>query len=211
MFNLFNKKKGHSTKWEIELISKIFNSIGDDFTYIKNQLNDGLIKSVKKVNTPVPNYYKFLFDVNILNKYENKKGRYFCIHGVTVFDNQLNRNVEIQINVSFGIVLGFFVLGAKEIVPNLDRIDINNYRIKYFDEQGIDILTKLLNKEEIKFINPSDVYEIILNGKKYYHLKDMEDGDFIGIDIEKNAYKIIHDPFEITILEKKLIDVLTTL
>ncbi|MEY3451193.1 MAG: hypothetical protein RL711_1019, partial [Bacteroidota bacterium] len=47
-----------------------------------------------------------------------------------------------------------------------------------------------------------------LKGKTYYHLKDIEDGDFLGIDIHKNIYKITHDPFEINLQKNELINVL---
>lgn len=44
----------------------------------------------------------------------------------------------------------------------------------------------------------------------YYHIYDLKDGDgdFIGIDEKKNVYKITHDPYEITLLEKTLIELL---
>jgi hypothetical protein len=43
-----------------------------------------------------------------------------------------------------------------------------------------------------------------LRGSLYYHLRDLEDGDFIGIDADKIIYKITHDPFEIIPLNETL-------
>ena len=45
-----------------------------------------------------------------------------------------------------------------------------------------------------------------LNGKTYYHVQDITDGDgdFIGIDADKNVYEFRHDPFEITLLTEPL-------
>jgi hypothetical protein len=48
------------------------------------------------------------------------------------------------------------------------------------------------------------VYEVILNGNVYFHIQDLEDGDFIGIDENKAFYKITHDPFEITKIDTSL-------
>ena len=44
--------------------------------------------------------------------------------------------------------------------------------------------------------------------KEYFHIKDLEDGDFIGIDERKVVYKITHDPMEVKALDKKIMDVL---
>lgn len=51
-------------------------------------------------------------------------------------------------------------------------------------------------------INENDIYAISLNGKEYYHLKELEDGDFIGIDKDNKIYKITHDPYMIQELER---------
>ena len=62
----------------------------------------------------------------------------------------------------------------------------------------------MFNHEEISLLNTSDIYKIELNGKIYYHLKDLEDGDFIGIDTQKNIYLITHDPFKIALQDNDL-------
>ncbi|WP_162842699.1 hypothetical protein [Mucilaginibacter pineti] len=47
-----------------------------------------------------------------------------------------------------------------------------------------------------------------MDGKVYFHIKDLEDGDFIGIDSDKIIYKITHDPCEIIPLPESLKTVL---
>lgn len=71
-----------------------------------------------------------------------------------------------------------------------------------------DAIRHLFNEEELSLIDPIDVYEVELEGKIYYHVRELEDGDFIGIDDEKNVYKLTHDPYEITLLNKSLVEVL---
>ena len=41
---------------------------------------------------------------------------------------------------------------------------------------------------------PNDIYGIVLKGKSYYHLRDIEEGNFMVIDEEKNVYTITHNP-----------------
>lgn len=71
-----------------------------------------------------------------------------------------------------------------------------------------DAIKHLLNEEELLLIDPVDVYEVELDGKIYYHVRELEDGDFIGIDDKKNIYKLTHDPYEIMLLNKPLVEVL---
>ena len=67
----------------------------------------------------------------------------------------------------------------------------------------------LLTKQELANINENDIYASNLNGKDYYHLKELEDGDFIGIDTDNHIYLIAHDPFEIKNIERsKLLELL---
>ncbi len=63
--------------------------------------------------------------------------------------------------------------------------------------------------EERKNINIGDIYITRLDGKDYYHLKELEDGDFIAIDTSNHIFEITHDPFEIKNLDRQLlIDIL---
>ena len=71
-----------------------------------------------------------------------------------------------------------------------------------------DDIKHVFNGEELAIIDKEDVYEVELNGTIYYHLQELEDGDFIGIDQNKKIYKITHDPFEITELKGALAEIL---
>jgi uncharacterized pyridoxamine 5'-phosphate oxidase family protein len=65
-------------------------------------------------------------------------------------------------------------------------------------------LKKLLSPKELKLINPSDVYIVTLNNKEYFHLIDIEDGDFYGMDMGKNLYKITHNPYDLEKIDVNL-------
>ena len=66
----------------------------------------------------------------------------------------------------------------------------------------------MFSEEEKSLISPSEVYSIFIEDKEYFHIRDLEDGDFIGIDKDKVVYKITHDPMEVKRLEKELLEVL---
>ena len=82
-------------------------------------------------------------------------------------------------------------------------------RVKYLEESSI--LSKVFSRMELDLLNPSEVYEVELDGKTYYHIQDLEDGDFIATDKEKRVYSITHDPFEVTLLSEDLLGYLKSI
>lgn len=207
MFGLFNRSNKIKLETEILLMKAVFNSLGEEFNYIKNQLNENIILGAKSNDASSPNYRKFTLNREILNKYEDKSGNYFSVNGIKVYDFELNDFVDIQIKIGFGLIQGYSTVSIKEFNPDVTRIDSKNHYIKIFGEDNSSI-KKLFTKDELSFLSFNELYEVKLNGKSYFHIKDLEDGDFVGIDLNKNIYKITHDPFEIRNLEGSLIEIL---
>ncbi len=52
---------------------------------------------------------------------------------------------------------------------------------------------------------------VVVNGAEYFHLKDLEDGDFVGIDRKKNVFLITHNPPTASLQESDLTAVLTSI
>jgi hypothetical protein len=204
MFKLF-KKDDSAFRRQVELVSKIFSLLPVKFLNIKEQLNEGILTGFKKEN---PNYTKFSLRTDVLNKYEDKKGDCFEIKGIKVFDKNLQAFTEINLEVTYGIFIGYSTPGVKEINPDIDKIDTRNHWVKSFENNEFKNLKNILSEEELQMINPNDVYELELDGQTYYHLKDIEDGDFIGIDKAKKIFKITHDPYNIIEIREKLSDII---
>ena len=86
MFGLFKKKKTDHLA-DVVLLTQIFKELGDNFTNFQTQLEAGLIVGSKKTNKPFGEYTSFAYNVDVLNKYEDKQGRILAIRGVCVFDS----------------------------------------------------------------------------------------------------------------------------
>lgn len=72
--------------------------------------------------------------------------------------------------------------------------------------EDFDRIAHVLTQEERMAISASDIYSVRIEGKEYFHLMDLEDGDFIGIDIGKNVYRITHDPVNVTWLDDTILN-----
>jgi hypothetical protein len=210
MFSFFRKKKEGDLATDIKVANSIVKLLPRQFDYLVKQISEGIIKNVVRLDKPFANYNKFSLDVPLLNKYEDKQGRFFAIKGIYVHDVNLVKPVEVRLYVTNGILLGYSTPAVKILHPDLEKINADTFSIEYLGEDTYEELKAFLGKDELKLINPADVYEVELEGKIYYKIKDLEDGDFIGVDKNRNIYKITHDPYEIIKLDKPFASVLSS-
>ena len=199
IFNWFRKKDNYSKNTNNILI-KICRSLPQAFQFLYKQMAEGIVVSVQKQATQ----YKFVLDTDCLNKYEDKKGRYFSINNIRIICDNENEGI-FNLRVGYGIALGYSINKNDILNFPVDRIkvDTSHILIQYYDENPS--YKKFFTKEELQYIAPNDIYEIELKGNKYYHIKDTEDGDFIAVDLDKKVYQITHAPFEIKWLSDNLL------
>lgn len=200
MFNFFKKKNTFNK----DLFIKICISLSEKYSFLSNQVKEGIIVNVKKQDNQ---YYKFVLDTDLINKYENQTGRYFAIKKIMLSNMDTAQNTFLTLKVGYGVLLGYSIEDESFINYSLDKInvDVSKINIEFFDNNDIE---DQFSEEELANINLNDIYAVELNDKLYYHIKDIEDGDFIAIDSDKRVFKITHDPFEIKLLSKSLLDVL---
>ncbi len=207
MFNFF---KGKAAKLErhVALIKAVCRLLPIQFNYLGEQVNDGIINGVRLLEKPFPNYKKFILDTSLIKRYEDEKGRSFFVKGILVYDLKSQTFVEIYLVIGFGILMGYSTSTVSDFDPDFNQINTASVYTQYFGENEFNKLRGLFTPDEIKLINPANFYLVELHSKNYYHIKDLENGDFIGIDMEKNLYKITHDPFEVNKLDVDLLHIL---
>lgn len=200
MFNFFKKQNKNSQlfDWELDLLSSIFEKIGDPYLKYQKQIQEGLLIGIRLYDK-FPNYVGFKFNISLLNKYEDKLIPESELLNIKVFNVTSSNYESIKIKLGYGLILGYEIDNRQSFIPDLNRIEINEEMetIQYNDD--FNAIEKLFTKDELSLINQSEIYEVILNNKKYYHLFDLQDGDFIGVDHDKIFYKISHDPFRIEV------------
>jgi len=208
MFKFLKKKTRKVSDWELALLSNTIKHLPIEFGYLEAQIKSGLIKtSLLKQRGSGPDYITFTFDSNLINQFENKQNRNYQIKGIKLYDSLTNKKLEFTIYVYSGVISGYSIPRANDFHIDVSQIDTKSFKQVFIDNKDFKKLSKLLSKEETDLINPNDVYEVILNDKLFYHVQDLEDGNFIGIDTDKIIYKVSHDPFEISPIAKSLKDI----
>jgi hypothetical protein len=207
MFGLFKRTKIED--WEIDLLNNVLSKLPDQHSQtLLKQIEDGLLKGVLTNVSDIPGYIAFTYNPEILKKYDNKSEKDFKLTGIKVFDQKSSTFLKYTIYISSGTISGYSIECSKKCKVDVDRIDISDYQKIPISSDDYYKIENILNSEEKKLINPSEIFIVTIDNKEYFHLKDLEDGDFIGIDRNKKVYEITHDPLKITVLQKELKDVL---
>jgi len=193
MFGLFKRKKIES--WEVDLLENALRALPKDFNIYNEQIALGLIKGVSIGNAAIPNYIGFTRDAEIYNAINDPKGRDFEVYGIMVFDIISNTYLEYSIFFSFGTVDGYSIKKTGKYKIDTKKIDVRNMKLRFRDNFDFERIKKKLPIKDLELINPNDVYVVNLDNKEYFHLADIKDGDFYAMDLEKNFYRITHDPY----------------
>ncbi|MFC0514356.1 hypothetical protein ACFFGT_09100 [Mucilaginibacter angelicae] len=208
MFGIFKKKKFKRPvqDWELMLMYKTLEKLPNEFKPLKEQIESGLFtSSLVGYSTSDPDYVAFSFSDQIRD-FERKRERGYKITNIKVRDVSGNKIFMYTIYVSDAVIAGYAIQGFDKHVIDIISADTDTFIRKFYDNNNADYenLKKLISEEALKLIKPENVYEVNLKGRVFYHIEDLEDGDFIGIESHGQICKITHDPFEIIPLDQSL-------
>jgi len=200
MFGLFKRTK--ILEWEIELLRNVIMKLPGEYSNLINQINDGLFRGVLVDTVDIPGYVSFTYHSNVLKKYDREQEQDFKLSNIKVYDKKSARFLKYDIYVSSGTINGYVLEGSNKHDIDLNKIDVSNYVRVTFGESDYNRISHLLSKSEKALLNPSQIYVVSINEKEYFHLKDLEDGDFLGIDEENNIFEIFHDPLKANLINR---------
>lgn len=206
MFGLSKRTK--IEKWETDLLRNVIMKLPSEYSSLMNQINDGLFRGVLVDMSDIPGYVAFTFHFDVLKKYDRENEREFKLTNINVYDNKSVGFVPYEIYVSSGTISGYSLGGSKKHKIDVNNVDVSGFKKEFVGESDYNRIVDVLNEEEKKLLNPSEVYSIYVADKEYFHIKDLEDGDFLGMDAKKVIYKITHDPIEANRIDKSLKEIL---
>ena len=199
MFGLFRRTKIEA--WETDLLRNTLKKLPAEYHHFEKQIDEKLFRRVLTGLSDLPGYVAFSFNPQVFEKFSKQKEPNYKITGIKISDKKSFKNLDYTIYISNGIINGYSIEGAQKFDIDLQVINVENFKIEYYTNKDYEELAESLTISESKLINQDDIYKVTLEDKVYYHIKDLEDGDFIGMDKEKNIYKLTHDPYEIVKLD----------
>lgn len=200
----FFKKRKRLLEADIRLLSNVFNVMPSEYNSLNAQIEGGLLHRRLASTNVVRNYVGFSYTSGKSRYFEKLKERDYVLHGLEIFNISENKYTALDIFVASGLIAGYAAPHASDFKPDIQRVRSSNIHREYLDELNSKDLSKLFDEEELNLLNRSQIYEVELGGITFYHIEELEDGDFIGMDREKRVYTIRHDPYEIVPLDKSL-------
>lgn len=200
MFGLFKK-----TSWKIEgktfdFFKQIFEKLPIDFQFLTEGLDKGLYRRFSVNHALKGNFYTISFDPSISDK-SITKGKQFELESIII--KQGGEAYQLNITIHDGLWIGF------EIEKNI--LDFNNFQIdmtsfkknksKFSADTKIEKLVSGLICNQLDFTNLGE-YDI--DGKTYYQIKDLENGNYIAIDHKGQVFGLINDPYKIELINKSI-------
>lgn len=206
MINFFKKKDKYQGNLNelLKVLSVVFLKFNDiQSQKIIEAIRNGLIVSINSPRETVAyNYFKFGLNINIVNQYQDINSGQYSIVGIKVWDKIKNKFLDLEVLVFNGLVMGVALPNEiKNFEFDSSKI-VTKFISKINDEDdSLSHLKSLLSKHEIDILKDKNVFILDIEGKTYYHIKSLEDGDFIGLDVNGHVCKLTHDPFSIEELD----------
>jgi len=178
--------------------------------YVK-QIREGLLKykGYSKVDHPsFRNYVTFTYEGKISVEFQDWNGRFWRVRNISVENRDHSTRTNVSLFFSHGLICGYAFEASRDFTPDPGSIDVSKVSREFFDSPD-PIMKTLIPSRDQHLINWSDVYEVEFDGITYYHLRDLGDGDFIGIDGNGLFFEIRHDPLEVRGLEGTISEILS--
>jgi hypothetical protein len=138
MFRFF-KKASDKKAYHVDLMKAIFRQLDQYRQPLLTQLEQGIIVGVHLKHQPIANYFQFSHEVSLLNQHENKKGRTYFLKGIVAYDSTLQKKVDLQVLIGYGIIMGYQF--PETLCYNIDpsTIELSGMRIEYSGENDYHI------------------------------------------------------------------------
>ncbi|WP_407528183.1 hypothetical protein PDL71_08745 [Lacibacter sp. MH-610] len=200
MFGLFKK-----TSWKIDgrafdFFDKLFKQLPSEFHFLSDGLHKGLYRRFSVNHALKGHHYSISFDPSQSDK-SMVKGNQFELQNILVIQN--SNRFSLNLTVYEGLWVGLEI--EKNILDFTDfHFDLSQLRkdkSKFAADSKIEKLVSGLSSTNLDLYNLS---EFEVDGKCYYQIKDLEDGNFIAIDNKGQVFGLIHDPFKIELINKSI-------
>lgn len=200
MFGLYKK-----TSWKIEgkafdFFRQVFLQLPAEFKFLADGLDKGLYRRISVNHSMKGDFYSIGFDPSQSDN-SMTKGKHFELENILI--KQDGQAYPLNITIYEGLWIGF------EIEKNI--LDFNNFQIdislfkksksKLTSDTKIEKLLSGLTCEKLELTN---LGEFDVDGKTYYQIKDLEDGNYLAIDNKGQVFGLLHDPYKIELINKSV-------
>ena len=198
MFNFFRKKK-LITDFDFEFLKALASEL-QAYNLLSQINKDFIIGKRKAMPTEKHGSFTYIFNADLEKKYQNKNlPAFFIIKNIQVKNIESNSPTSLELYIMEGIICGYYC-DCNIVHLDLTSFDLSNSFEKHFDNKDKQELVKILQNIPQNIMNKLDsqsTFKIDLPEGIFYSIKDFEDGNYLGVDLQGAVYGLIHDPYEV--------------
>ncbi|WP_256005063.1 hypothetical protein [Pedobacter deserti] len=202
MFGLFKKKPSFTTK-HVDFFVALVYRLPERYRFLLPQINMEFILGVKKNILGYKGSYTFLLNANIARDFRDKSMPSLLIIKNLGVWNQRSKAFEfVELYLVEGMFSGYKMMAPMEdLDPHI--IDVNLIsEDKSGDEDKLN-LQKILGMvdpglEEI--LDIQSTFKIEIPEGVFYVLKNLGDGNYLGVDENGGVYLLIHSPYTVELV-----------
>lgn len=200
MLRLFKK-----TSWKIEgkaldFFRQVFAQLPAEFQFLSEGLDNGLYNRFFVNYVLKRHFYAIGFDPLQSDK-SMTKGLQFELKNILILQD--GQAFPLNITIEDGLWIGF---EFEKHIPELHNFQIDLYSLKKSKSKfaADSKIEKLVHGLTCKKLELTNLGEFNIDGKTYYQIKDLEDGNYIAIDNKGQVFGLVHDPNKIELLNKSV-------
>ncbi|WP_152538652.1 hypothetical protein [Aquimarina macrocephali] len=208
MFNFLKRKKyklPESSKIEekdILFLKSLVSILPSDYSFLKQQVNYDFIVSKRPMILQQEGNISFALDEKLFNKFKKKSFPESSeINNIKVKNKKTKLMNIISIHLLNGTIWGYYLDPSTSFSDlNFEEFDTSNIEFKQYnndDKLKLEEIILLEKQSPIrKFLDIENTFKIEIDEGNFYVIKDLGDGNYLGIDKDGAVYGLIHDPYQ---------------
>ncbi|WP_156887404.1 hypothetical protein [Propionicicella superfundia] len=159
-----------------EFLVAVFSALPREYESYAEQVKRGLIAGLVRRPSEKPNYLSVQYGEEV-SEYEDPRGAYAELSGMTLL-SKTHGPVSFGILLNEGVVMGMFSdVPLRPEDTMRETLDISGLRVRVFNGDHTDELRRL----GIVDTRVDQVDEVIVDGLRLLRIRDLHDGDFLGV------------------------------
>lgn len=163
-----------------------------------------LEKIYTRFNNGVPSGITLLHSFKnseVYQTYLQKQNSHFFIDGITIWNRKTSVYQQIRLHCSKDIIHGFNIENPNRFHRSFDlnRLKKESIKIENLpiglnpDKKIVEKILNSLSQKQIELLELEYTFEIDYEGKLFYTILDLEDGNYIAVDKKGKVYRLNHD------------------
>lgn len=210
--NIFNRKIKQKQIEQFEL--KIAELLESELPVLKNTIGISRLAGISFMQKPNAIFIFRSYNQKAFEEIKRNHKTYFNLIGISALNRKTQKQEPLKLNYQNDALTKIEIdnpeyfhktFNLNQIQKN--EIKIENLKIENTERKIAEKLLKTLSKEQIELLELEFTFEIELEGKLFYTILDMEDGNYFAVDKNGKIYRLNHDHNErVKLISNKPID-----